>query len=111
MMMKYHKIRGIPLDVCTAEQKIAYNLAFEISINGEQKYKEARKISAICADELLHDLIKWKFDSWMRLYGGKYNDDAIYACLLAGLAEYLIKPFIATEYQSIGKAFPAYYLK
>ena len=110
MKMEYHKIRGIPLDVCTAEQKIAYNLAFEISINGERKYKEARKISAICADELLRDLIKGKFDSWMRHYGGKYNDDAIHSCLLAGLAEYLIKPFIATDYQSIGKAFPAYYL-
>lgn len=26
--MQYHKINGVPLDECTAEQKIAYNLAF-----------------------------------------------------------------------------------
>jgi len=25
--MKYHKIRNVPLKVCTAEAKIAYNLA------------------------------------------------------------------------------------
>ena len=27
IIMKYHKIRNVPLNVCTAEQKIAYNLA------------------------------------------------------------------------------------
>lgn len=32
-MVKYHKIRNVPLEVCSAEQKIAYNLAFNIHIN------------------------------------------------------------------------------
>ena len=110
MGMQYHKIRGIPLDVCTAEQKIAYNLAFNAHIGIGDKYRQARKISAICADELLHDRLQIEWNEWKRQSNGKYNDDAIYSCLLAGLAEYLMNPFIATDYESIGKAFPAHYL-
>ena len=26
--MTYHKIRNVPLEVCTAEQMVAYNIAF-----------------------------------------------------------------------------------
>lgn len=111
MTMKYHKIKNIPLDVCTAEQKIAYELAFRIHVGAGDIYNAALKRSAICADEVLRKRLKIQFDSWLELYGGKFNDDAIYSCLLAGLADYLEKPFIATGYEEIGKAFPAYYLR
>lgn len=36
--MKYHKINGVPLDECTAEQKIAYNLAFMYYENVLKEY-------------------------------------------------------------------------
>ena len=33
MKMNYHKIPGIEKNICTAEQKIAYNIAFNINVN------------------------------------------------------------------------------
>ena len=32
-MIKYHKIKNVSIEICTAEQIIAYNLAFNIHIN------------------------------------------------------------------------------
>lgn len=36
--MTYHKIKNIPLTECTAEQKIAYNLAFMYYDNVLKEY-------------------------------------------------------------------------
>ena len=38
--MKYHKIKNIPLEVCTAEQKIAYNLASSYADLFIKQYQE-----------------------------------------------------------------------
>lgn len=110
--MKYHKITGIEKTICTAEQKIAYNIAFRAHISFQEKYDAAAKISAICKDDAVHDILKFYFSEYLRTDGKntKYDTDAIYSCLLAGLDGYLKKPFIATDYEQIGTAFPAYYL-
>lgn len=107
--MLYHKIRGVPLEVCTAEQKIAYNIAFRAECFSS-KYQEAESVSAVCAAEALDEIARIAFSWWMQDHAGKYNDDAIFAALRAGLAEYLKKPFIAWDYKQIGKAFPAEYM-
>jgi hypothetical protein len=41
---------------------------------------------------------------------GKYDEDAIFCALNAGISAYLERPFIASDYVTIGKAFPAHYL-
>lgn len=110
MKLTYHKISGVEKSVCTAEQKIAYNLAFRSHIS----YGDAfNKLSGFAKSEAI---IKIR-DAMMRQYRlgydykpGKFNEDAIQAALHAGLREYLENPFIAWDYESIGKTFPANYL-
>ena len=114
--MKYHKIPKVEKNICTAEQMIAYNIAFRIHINHGDEYEDAKKVTAICADELLHDLIAMYIgffadDMAANKNGTQYDLDAIQSCLNAGLADYLNAFFIATDYAQVGKAFPAYYLK
>ena len=40
--MIYHKIRGIDKNICTAEQKLAYNIAFRISIDARYNWAQGR---------------------------------------------------------------------
>lgn len=98
--MKYHKIRNVPLNVCTAEQKIAYNIAFAnytwIRQTGVNWRAEIQKICSRYAKDP-------KFQ--------RYNMDAVQSALYAGFEEYAYYPFIATDYEKIGKAFPALYLE
>ena len=107
-MKKYHKIRGVPLDVCSAEQKIAYNIAFYGHVNLGDVYNDALKVSKEKADKILNDIVEIEFGAWMRTYSARnnYNDDAIKDCLIFGLADYLVKPFIASDYETVGRAFP-----
>ena len=39
MKMKYHKIRNIDIKTCTAEQKIAYNMAFSADITFGDRFR------------------------------------------------------------------------
>ena len=115
--MEYHKIPGIALEVCTAEQKIAYNLAFRAHITFADEWKKARETSGICKHDFLHQIIDFQMKQWrtslptMGKAAQKYDTDAIRCCLNMGLSDYLDHMFIATEYDQIGKAFPAAYLK
>lgn len=87
--MKTHKIRGVEKSVCTAEQMIAYNIAFaNIYVNG---------LDAAAAMSLYRNSAG---------YSGRYNDEAIEAALFAGADAYRAKPFIAYRYDQIGEAFP-----
>ena len=109
--MKYHVIKGVPINVCTAEQKIAYNMAFRAHIAFQEKFNESVKISRICSDELIHDIIKVMMEIYNKSRKGNYDVDAIFSALNAGLYGYMEKPFIAIDYGQIGNAFPAHYLE
>lgn len=88
--MKTHKIRGVDKSVCTAEQKIAYNIAFcYLNING------------FSADGALN---VWRGSA--QAAEGRYNAEAVEAALRAGADAYRAKPFIACRYEQIGEAFP-----
>ena len=111
MKMKYHKIRNVDINTCTAEQKIAYNMAFSADITFGDKFRKLD--TAMAKDDAVHDIIRHLFRQYHAGYdykAGRYNEDAIQAALNAGLGSYLEKPFIAWDYESIGKAFPANYL-
>lgn len=109
--MTYHKIRGVCKSVCTAEQKIAYNLAFRAHISYQDVYNKAKTISGVCVSDILRQIVEQEMHefSFSADYG-KYNEDAINAALNAGIENYLNNPFIASDYATIGKAFPALYL-
>ena len=102
--MKYHKIRGVDLAVCTAEQKIAYNLAFA---NYDIVLHSGRFANLAEAAQWIVSLYKSSYS----YVPGKFDIDAIFCALNAGLESYCKKPFIASNYEEIGNAFPAHYLK
>lgn len=111
--MKYHKIKNVDKQICTAEQKIAYNLAFAAHISYQELFNNAIKKSNVCATDLTNQICNDALKHYRLAYDykpGKYDEDAIYSCLKAGLFNYLKKPFIAADFKKIGECFPAYYL-
>lgn len=114
--MKYHKIHGVEMSVCTAEQKIAYNLAWRANLRCGERFRaclplvtfsEAKSCALKIAREMLDE---YRLSYAYQLKPGKYTDAAIFGALIAGMYDYLCKPFIATDYERIGQAFPARYL-
>lgn len=112
--MKYHKIPKVEKTVCTAEQMIAYNIAFRLHISYADQFKKVNSVNqggarADCAG-LAREGLKWYRMSYS-YKPGKYDEDAIFSALLAGLYNYLSDFHIFSSYESIGRAFPAHYLK
>ena len=110
MKIKTTKIYGIDKAVCVAEQKIAYNIAFSwgsiVKASLKKCYTEVQK------SEIIFDVIRKALENFKHTYGTKkYNIDSIFIALNQGLREYCEKPFIANNYESIGKAFPIPYDK
>lgn len=101
--LKTHKIPGIEKEICTAEQKIAYNLAFAhyTSIKEAPTAAEARTIAFRRRDTALKELQK---------NGTRYNIDAIFCAYNAGIMDYTERKYhILTSYAEIGEAFPLLY--
>lgn len=96
--MKYHKIRNIPLDVCTVEQMVAYNLASTYAIDCVKSGK-------------FHTYAEIAQYITANFYNGKYDIDTVFCALNAGIEAYCkAKYHILTSYGEIGKMFPANYL-
>lgn len=117
VFVKYHKIRGVEMSVCTAEQKIAYNLAWRANLRCGERFRECLPLVTFAeAKHAASKLAREMLDEYRLSYNyqrnpGRYTEDAIFSALLAGMYDYLCKPFIATDFARIGQAFPAYYLE
>lgn len=108
--LEYHKIRGIPKDICTAEQKIAYNLAFLAHISFQDQFDKIKDYPTNVISDFIYQVRDFEIKRYQRDNDKKYNIDAIQSALSAGLLNYFKKPFIASNYETIGKSFPAHYL-
>jgi len=111
MKLQYHKIPKIETSVCTAEQMIAYNLAFRADISFGAEFKKLE--TEVTKSQTIAEIIKMSIKNYQSAYDykkDKYNIDAIFCALNAGLQKYLEKPFIASDYETIGKTFTANYL-
>lgn len=118
MKLQYHKIRGVDKSVCTAEQKIAYNMASRIY--GDIRFAKAwqqydsGKVPAFLQNDWESKAIRIYFTTWQRDYNkasAYYNEDAIFSALRAGLHDFICHHGpIFTTYKEVGQAFPAYYL-
>ena len=109
--MKYHKIRNVPLEVCTAEQMIAYNAAFASRDLFVKQFK-AQVVQLhrgdICLEFVRFCLNKLKQNEKILK---KYDIDSIQCALNAGAENYLdSNNSILSSYEEVGKMFPAYYL-
>ena len=102
--MKTRKIRNVSKEVCTAEQKIAYNMAFRAHISYGDKFKAAT--NGVDKSQIAKEVRDIEIADFMRNHGEEgFNIDAIFVALNQGLKDYLAKPFIATDYEQIGKVF------
>lgn len=103
--MKYHKIPGFPLETCTAEQKIAYNLAWAYS----DCVVRSGSFSGV------PEAARWIVKLYTLGYSyrpGRYDIDAIFCALNAGLQRYIDRKMpILASYGDIGEMFPADYLE
>ena len=114
MKLAYHKIPRVEKSVCTAEQMAAYNIAWRLQLTYLPGW---RKISSTGIELHRCDAIQELIEIGMNLYReaydyqpGKFDEDAIVCCLRAWLKKYMDRPFIATDYATVGRAFPALYL-
>ena len=86
--MKLHKIKNVSIDVCAAEQKIAYNIAFSLKDYGFTVKKMME-----------HYRLGYSYKP------NRYNEEAIETALNNGFAKYVEHPFIASNYEIIGETF------
>lgn len=108
--MKYHKIRNVSKEVCTAEQKIAYNLARARYSVHKKEFDRVNTANPGAARNDCERLVCLWMDIYT--YGDKvrYDVDAIACALRSGIYDFMCNPFIATSYEQVGRAFPANYL-
>lgn len=106
--MKHHKIPNVEITVCTAEQMIAYNLAF----SAHDLYRKPFADASTEADRfaIVADMAR---TLTMRQFRKGINPDAVFASLNAGLYSFLSRNAapIFFSYSEVGAAFPAPYLK
>lgn len=106
--LKTRKIRNVPKNVCTAEEKLAYNIAFRIEIGyGDLIRKlKAQKKARIIISNFIWNLIR-KYLNWYKedCPNSKYNIDAVQVSLMRNLENYIDEYFIASDYETIGERF------
>lgn len=104
MIMKCKKISGIEKNVCTAEQKIAYNYAFAWRDTYLRRCKDCTTMMQ--KSEVLQDIIDFIVkDVSNRDDMKKYNADAIISAFRQGFLKYVDRFFIASSYEQIGRVF------
>lgn len=96
--MRFTKIPNVEKDVCTAEQKIAYNFAFRYrDFNGDKELIDL--LNVVAADIRANEKMMLRYDI-----------DSIIHCLRNGYIEYRKSyPAIITDYKTIGKIFYSLY--
>lgn len=104
--MKMKKIRGVEKNICTCEQKIAYNYAFSYRSILDKIYKSDSM--QFVKNEAYNDIINNIITSIKRNeIDKKYNIDAIIHCFRNGIEKYINynNSGILTSYEEIGKIF------
>lgn len=110
--MKYHKIRNVPIEVCTVEQKVAYNEAFSAYINFGETWKKCK--TGLQRSDLVSQIVSYSIEKYKRMddkFKSRCDIDSFSSSLRFGLEQYMDNYFIATSYKEIGECFPALYLK
>lgn len=106
--MKLHKIPGIDKNICTCEQKVAYNYAFMWWDSLEKIYKS--DASEAVKSEAYQDIINYVISSLKEHETDKkYNIDTIIHCFRNGIKNYMEGFSVLWNYEDIGKTFPCLY--
>ena len=92
-----HKIHGVDKNVCCAEQKIAYNLAFA----SRSMIIRANMSSEEAIPEMLR-MFRLSYD----YKPGRFDEQIIASALAAGFPKYREHFKLATNYEQIAEMFP-----
>ena len=103
---KQHKIRNVDKQVCTAEQKLAYNFAWYWKRHMKRLYAECK--TAINKDEVEQAMVRKCIEEFKDT---KYNLDAIVHIFRLNIRNYVEneKSGIAWSYEEVGRMFPCGY--
>lgn len=103
MRAKYHKIPKVEKSVCTAEQMIAYNLAFyNHYLFSDYGKAENKKQWTVDTTKQMMSNYRNAYD-----YTGKYNEEAIEYALLHGIETYAgTKCRVLFHYSEVSEIFP-----
>lgn len=106
--MKMHKIPKIDKNICTCEQKIAYNYAF-MWRNTLEKIRKSDNMQTV-KDEAYQKIIDNVINSIQENgIDKRYNIDAIIHCFRNGIKRYMEGFEILFSYEEIGKTFQCLY--
>ena len=102
--MKLKKIYGVPLSVCSGEQKVASNYAFRYRDILRRNYETAKSKS-----DFINKAASAIVDEFIRVYPeSKINSDGVRLALIGGLEQFITGggSGIFTDYAEVGRAFP-----
>ena len=102
--MKLKKIYGVPLDVCSGEQKIAYNYAWRYRDILRRNYETAKS-----KNDFINKAALAIVDEFIEVYPqSKINSEGIRLALIGGLEQFITGggSGIFTSYEEVGRAFP-----
>lgn len=109
---KLHKVGvDVPLHVCSAEQKIAYNIASNLVIDHAEMFN--RLISSreyhSAIDGMLSGIVGTAMIEWnTRHHARNYNPEMIELAISNGVRNYFLVPFTAKSYAEISRTFPLF---
>ena len=116
--MKYHKIPKVSLNVCTAEQMVAYNMARRLGCIYNENFKRRfSKLTGVQKSDVIFQLVDEAVKMLKNSYeynniNTKYNVDYIICAFRGGIEDYINQNTpILWYYEDVGKIFPANYLE
>lgn len=107
-VFKAHKIKNVPLDVCTAEQKIAYNIADEIESDIQRNIDRFNYCMRFEQENFISDRIRYYINYFGETYKTcRVNLDLVFVVLMNGFRKYHDTKYkIATSYREVGEMLP-----
>ena len=101
--MKLKKIYGVPLDVCSGEQKVASNYAWRYKDILRRNYETTKSKS-----DFINKAASAIVDEFIEVYPqSKINSEGVRIALLGGLEQFITGggSGIFTSYEEVGRAF------
>ena len=92
----FHKLSGIPVEVCTAEAKIAYDMAYSYAYSARNMY---RQLYSDMTEEEKCIFIQKAINDCMNMWGvsyynrnSRYSEKGVRESLEAGIERYFLNP-------------------
>lgn len=103
----YHKINSLPIEVCSAEQKVAYSLLTNFQKCYKTRWKDATAKNSIArirsAAEIMAIAVNFISDA-PNVYKNKYDVEEVMKLVYINLYYFMDNPVECSTYEEIGNA-------